>query len=117
MHRKPDVVVMDRISRICFIVEIEVCFDLYFEYAYLEKIERYTPLLNILNENGWNVKLFPLCFGSLGCVKDDVWKCLRKLNFDKFDSKELMNWCSISTLILANFIWRHRVKKLFSLGG
>ena len=82
---------MDRISRICFIVEIEVCFDLYFEYAYLEKIERYTLLLDILNENCWNVKLFPLCFGSLVCVKDDVWKCSRKLNFDKFDSKELMN--------------------------
>ena len=41
-----------------FIVEIKVCFDLYFEYACLEKIERYTLLLNILNENGWNVKLF-----------------------------------------------------------
>ena len=78
LHRKPDIVVMDRVSRICFIVEIKVCFDLYLEYAYLEKIERYKPLLNIHNENGWNVKLFPLCFGSLGCVKDDVWKCLRK---------------------------------------
>ena len=43
LHRKPDIVVMDRISRICFIVEIKVCFDLYFEYAYLEKnvIHRY----------------------------------------------------------------------------
>ena len=77
LRRKPDIVVMDRNWRICFIVEIKVCFDLYFEYAYLEKIKRYTPLLNILNEYDWNVKLFPLCFGSLGCVKDDVWKCLR----------------------------------------
>ena len=117
LHRKPDIVVMDRISRICFIVQIKVCFDLYFEYAYLEKIERYTPLLNILNENRWNVKLFPLRFGSLACVMDDVWKCLRKLNFDKKDSKELTNWCSISNLIMANFIWRHRVRKLFSFGG
>ena len=63
---------MDRVSRICFIVDIKVCFDLYFKYAYLEKTERYKPLLNIFNENGWNVKLFPLCFGSLGCVKGDV---------------------------------------------
>ena len=113
LHRKPDIVVMDRVSRICFIVEIKVCFDLYFEYASLKKIERYTPLLNILNENGWNVKLFPLCFGSLGCVKDDVWKFLRKWNFDKFDSKELMNWCSISNLIMANFIWRHSEETVF----
>ena len=52
LHRKPDIVVMDRISRICFIVEIKVCFDLYFEYAYIEKNERYAPLLNILNEDG-----------------------------------------------------------------
>ena len=117
LHGKPDIVVMDRVSKICFIVEIKVCFDLYFEYAYLEKIERYSPLLNILNENRWNVKLFALSFGSIACVEDDVWKCLRKLNFDKNDSKELMNWCSIPNLIMANFMWRHRVWKLFSLGG
>ena len=76
---------MERVSRIYFVVEIKVCFGLYFEYAYLKKIEHYTPLLNILNENGWNVKLFPLCFGPRGCVKDDVWKCLRKWNFVKFE--------------------------------
>ena len=52
LHQKPDIVAMHRISRICFIVEIKVCFDLYFKYAHLEKIEPYTPLLNILNENG-----------------------------------------------------------------
>ena len=36
---------MDRISRICFIAEIKVCFDLYFEYDYLEKIEREQMIL------------------------------------------------------------------------
>ena len=45
LHRKPDFVVMDRISRICFIAEIKVCFDLYFEYDYLEKIEREQMIL------------------------------------------------------------------------
>ena len=45
LHRKPDIVVMDRISRICFIAEIKVCFDLYFEYDYLEKIEREQTIL------------------------------------------------------------------------
>ena len=38
LHQKPDIVVMDRISRICFIVAIKVCFDLYFEYATLKKL-------------------------------------------------------------------------------
>ena len=100
----------------CFIVEVKVCFDLYFDYAYAEKLERYMPLLNILVENGWTVKLFPLCFGSLGCIKDDVWKCLRKLSIESYDIKEILKWCSISNLIMANYIWRHRVKKLFSPG-
>ena len=45
LHREPDIVVMDRISRICFIAEIKVCFDLYFEYDYLEKIEREQMIL------------------------------------------------------------------------
>ena len=113
VHRKPDIVIVEPITRACYIVEIKVCYDLYFEYSYNEKYERYTPVCNVLESDGWKVELVVLCFGSLGCMRNDVWRGLRKLGMSKSDIKDLMKWCSISNLIMANYIWRHRVKKLF----
>ena len=38
VHQKPDIVVMDRISRICFIVEIKVCFFYFLNMLTFKKI-------------------------------------------------------------------------------
>ena len=62
---------------------------------------------------GWDIDLKVLCFGSLGCIKRDVWTVLRSLLVDKLIVKNALQWCSISNLIMANYIWRHRVEKLF----
>ena len=109
----PDIVIIDNQSRKCIILEVAVCYDLYFEQALNTKQERYEPLCSLLQSLGWNVDLKVLCFGSLGCVKKDVWTFLRSLSVDKLIVKNTLQWCSVSNLIMANYIWRHRVKKLF----
>ena len=113
IHRRPDIVIIDIINKSCIILEVTVCYDLYFEQAYSEKIERYTPLSNILTANGYDVKLIVLVFGSLGSIKNDVWSGLRYFKPSKVELKRLIKWCSISCIIGSNYIWRHRVKKLF----
>ena len=105
-------VIVDRIQRKCTIVEITVCYDLYLENAYQEKVTRYQELCDYLERNGFSVKLVVLCFGSLGCVKNDVWKGLRNFCQNKENVKNVMKWCSISCIIGGNCIWRNRVKKL-----
>ena len=77
IHRKRDRVILNCIQRQCTIVEITVCYDLYLENAYQEKVRRYKELYGYLQRNGFLVQLIILCFGSLGCVKGDVWKGLR----------------------------------------
>ena len=66
VHRRPDIVVIDIINKSSILVEITVCYDLYFDQAYKKKIRRYTLLCDVLEGNGYNVKLVVLCFGSLG---------------------------------------------------
>lgn len=112
-HRKPDILVIDNQSRKCIILEVTVCYDLYFEQALNTKQERYQPLCSLLQSLGWDVDLKVLCFGSLGCIKKDVWTVLRSLTVDRLIIKNTLQWCSVSNLIMANYIWRHRVKKLF----
>ena len=111
-HRKPDILVIDNQSRKCIILEVTVCYDLYFGQALTSKEERYQPLCSLLQSLGLDVELKVLCFGSLGCIKKDVWTVLRSLTVDKIIVKNTLQWCSISNLIMANYIWRHRVKKL-----
>ena len=113
-NRKPDIHVVDELSRECLIVEVTVCFDLYLDMAYEEKIRRYDNLVNCLERNGYSTKLFVMCFGSLGSVRKDNWKVLRKFTADKTYIKNVLKWCSISNIIGSNYIWRHRVKKLFA---
>ena len=112
-HRKPDIVIIDNQSRKCIILEVTVCYDLYFEQSLNTKQERYQPLCSLLQSLGWDVDLKVLCFGSLGCIKKDVWTVMRSLSVDKLIVKNTLQWCSVSNLIMANYIWRHRVKKLF----
>ena len=37
-HRKPDIVIIDEISRDIIIAEVTVCFDLYFEYSFQRSV-------------------------------------------------------------------------------
>ena len=113
-HRKPDILVIDHVSRKCTIVEVTVCYDLYFDYAFEEKLDRYKSVCCLLRRHLWNVELKVMCFGSLGCIKKDIWRELRSLSVDKLVIKQTLQWCSISNVIMANYIWRHRVRKLFS---
>ena len=53
VHRKPDIVILDRIQRRCTTVEITVCYDLYLEIAYQEKVRRYKELCDCLERNGF----------------------------------------------------------------
>ena len=40
-HRKPDILLIDHVSQKCIIVEVAVCYDLYFDYAFRERLGRY----------------------------------------------------------------------------
>ena len=112
-HRKPDIIIIDNQSRKCIILEVTVCYDLYFEQALNTKEKRYQPLCSLLQSLGWEVDLKVPCFGSLGCIKKDVWTVMRSLSVDKLIVKSTLQWCSISNLLMANYILRHRIMKLF----
>ena len=88
VHRKPDIVILNRVQRQCTIVEITVCYDSYLENDYQEKVRRYKELCDYLERNGFSMQLVVLCFGFLGCVKSDVWKGLRNFSQSKENIKK-----------------------------
>ena len=65
---------MDETSRDIIIADVTVCFDLYFGFSFPAKCDRYQELCELLRENGWKPSLHVLCFGALGCIKEDVYE-------------------------------------------
>ena len=59
-HRKPDIVIIDETSRVIIIVEFTACFDLYFEFSFPFKCDRYQELCEFLREMVGNL-LFMFC--------------------------------------------------------
>ena len=114
IHRKPDIVAVDDINKSCIIIEVTVCFDLYLSQAFEQKVLKYELLRDRLKDNGYEVKFIVVCFGSLGSIMDNVWSGRRYLQPDKEELKRILKRCSISCIIGSNYIWRHRVKKLFA---
>ena len=88
-HRKPDILLILHVSQKCAIVEEAVCYDLYFDYAFQEKLGRHESVCCLLRGRRWNVELKVLCFGSLGCIKKDIWRELRSLSVDKLVAKQM----------------------------
>ena len=107
-HGKPDLICING-NRI-IVVEITICYDLYIDYAYEEKLRRYAPLIRILTETGYTTDLKILCFGSLGTIEKSVYSALYSFTNNKKLVKDTIKWCSISAIIAANYIWRYRVK-------
>ena len=44
-NRKVGIVLVDKSERRCYLVEVKVCFDLYFNQSYDEKTSRYQDLV------------------------------------------------------------------------
>ena len=111
VHRRPDIVIQQSDSTVD-ILEVTVCYDLYFDLAYDSKVQKYQELIQCLHENGVDARIHVLCFGSLGCIKRNVWNVMKKFCDNNTEIKKLLKWCSISAVIGSNYIWRHRIKKL-----
>ena len=111
-HRKPDIVLLNKQTQECIIVEVTIPYDLYLNMAKDAKKTRYKPYCALLEKYHYKTKLIVLCFGSLGIIDRDVRSGLLYFKPNSEKLKKLLQWCSLSVIIGSNYIWRSRVKKL-----
>ena len=111
-NRKPHIIPIDPVARNIETIEVTICYDLYIQLPGNGKIEKHRPLVNVLIQLGYKVKLHVLCFGSLGNITKGYGSIVRKICRDRSKAKNVLKWCLISNIIGANYIWRNIVKKL-----
>ena len=89
--RKPDVVSVDAVRKDINIIEVTICYDVYFELAQNTKLEKYSPLKNVLLQLGYEVNVYIPCFGSLGTEMKDCSRNIRKLSKSREKTKGILN--------------------------
>ena len=69
-NRKPDIIEIKSINKVCKIIEVTVCFDLYIPESYRSQCSKYKQLEEMFEQNGIKTNIKVLCFGSLGTVHE-----------------------------------------------
>ena len=84
-HNKPDLVLLDKKGRTCYIIDVVCPFDTRVEKKEKEKFEHNTDLkyelLKVWNREITKVYIIPIVIGALGIVAKNVAKYLEKIDF------------------------------------
>ena len=83
---------------------------MYFRLARSGKTEKYTPLVNVLVQLGYKVKLHVLCLDSLRTIMKQCGSIVRKICRDRSKAKNVLNWCSVPNIVGAINISTNTVK-------
>ena len=67
-NQRPDMVLIDRINKICLLSELSVCFETNINAAQERKRLRYTSLLSDIESSGYTVSLYTIEIGSRGFI-------------------------------------------------
>ena len=80
-HQKPDIVVVEKVGRRCFIIDVAIPGDKRIAAKEEEKVEKYQELRQEILRM-WEMKkeeVVPIVVGALGAVTGDIGKWLKKL--------------------------------------
>ena len=88
-HNRPDIVVMNKVNKVCHIIDIACPFDTRVSKKEQEKVEVYQDLKREITRL-WKCQatIVPIVIGALGTLPKGLQKCLRELEMK--DSTELL---------------------------
>jgi hypothetical protein len=84
-HRRPDIILIDKESKVCFLIDVAVPGDHNVDFKEIEKLDNYSDLRTEI-ERMWNVKahIIPVVIGALGSIPEKLTNFLDRLKI-KYD--------------------------------
>ena len=111
IHRKPDLIVIDKSEMKVFVVEISTPFDAFINQCYQTKFDYYLPLCELINvDTLYTCKTVVIIIGATGCVHNKVIAGLKMLGISTRKSKAVAKYVSLSAAIGSKLVWQMRVK-------
>ena len=99
-HDKPDLVLLDKKEKTCYVIDVACPFDTRVEKKEKEKFEHYTDLkyelLKVWNMEVTKVYIIPIVIGALGTVTKNAAKYLEEIDF-KSGLDPLQKACLLGT--------------------
>ena len=106
---KPDIVIIDRYLKRLIIIELTCPWEDRFKAAREHKTEKYTPLVNDIQNNGFSVEFIPLEIGVRGIINKDNKESIKDISeFTKINAKALTKELSKQAVISSYFIFLNR---------
>ena len=110
-HNRPDICIIDKITKSCLIAEVAVPFDVFLDDCYSNKFDKYFPLSQRIADLGYSCKIFVLLVGSLGLVHRRFVSGLKLLGVSPIQrARAIAKYCSVSAIIGSRIIWKERCK-------
>ena len=100
-HIKPDIVVWDKINKLCQIIDISVPLDINIISKCQEKMDNYVPLAAELQRiyTDYRFEVIPIVIGSLGVVTNQLKLNLSRIGVEKNNLVRVVNDIQKRTLI------------------
>lgn len=109
-HSRPDICVIDHVSRKCMLAEVAIPYDIFINDSYQSKFFRYLPLCQRIGDLGYECKIIVLIIGSLGSVHNKFVNGLCMLGVPRTRAKAITRYCCISSITGSKIIWCQRCR-------
>ena len=98
-HNKPDLILLEKREKICYIADIACPFDTRIEKKEKNKIKNYTDLkyeiLKMWKDEVTKIYIFQVVIGVLGLILKNITRYLEIIGFDGLE--KLQKVCSLGT--------------------
>ena len=100
-HKKPDLIIWNRKSKICSIIEFSCPLDININKKTNEKLENYDPLVRNLQimYPDYKFQVAPIVVGAMGYVSKTLTNYLKMIGFNEKESKALIPKLQIKSII------------------
>ena len=110
----PDIFMYNTNSKQCIVGELTCPWEENRRSANNAKYSKYTPLVNLLKNKGYEVTLFTFCVGSRGFVDTSVETFLKFLGFSANKINKIAKSISKVTILASYVIYLHRNSAIWS---
>ena len=94
-YNRPDVVIWNRETKVCHLVEISVPQDIDISNQQVVKRDKYIPLVSEMQQlyRNYTFQIIPVIIGCLGAIPKSVEQNLKKLGLEDATYKPLIKSC------------------------
>ena len=105
---RTDIVLFSKSAKRAVLLELTCPCEEHMESSHSQKLIKYTPFANVIEDNGWAVDLFAIEVGARGYSSRSLSICLKRLGFNNKNVQKTTKSLSCISIKASFYIWLAR---------